>query len=573
MIFSKIRKVAKGFLPFYLFTLIPLFTSCSDFLELEPLNEIVLEKFWNEEGDVEDIVRGCYSAMQSQVVIDRMMAWGEFRSDNIVGGTNVNNDINLSNIFKENINASNAYTSWGEFYDIINRCNIILYYAPEVAKKDPYYTESELNATRAEVTAIRNLMYFYLIRAFHHVPYTTQPYLDDTQKMDQPALPFETVLDSLIIGLEDVKDYAVRKYPVTNQYYQRGRITQAAIYAMLCEMYLWKQDYSNAVRYADLVIDGKLRDFEEEQRGSSLSTSKLIDGFPLIDDRPTSGNRYGNAYSSIFGNGNSSESILELIYWNSNTALENKGVAVRYGNAKTFPGYVKPADFLGADVKDATYEVFRDQYDTRYYENIASTGSTFGISKYAVSLVQLMVANSTVTAAYGGLYPENYCHANWILYRLSDIMLLKAEALTEMINEEDTTEQGKIYNDTLKTQAMTIVNAINKRSSCSSSYKAIATPSTKRDLADLILQERQRELMFEGKRWFDLVRRSLRDGDTSYLTQMSSRKATSGSGASSKLARIDAIFWPYHIDELKVNSNLVQNPAFGSGEDSSYQRE
>ena len=30
--------------------------SCSDFLELEPLNEIVLERFWNEESDIENIV-------------------------------------------------------------------------------------------------------------------------------------------------------------------------------------------------------------------------------------------------------------------------------------------------------------------------------------------------------------------------------------------------------------------------------------------------------------------------------------------------------------------------------------
>jgi hypothetical protein len=77
--------------------------------------------------------------------------------------------------------------------------------------------------------------------------------------------------------------------------------------------------------------------------------------------------------------------------------------------------------------------------------------------------------------------------------------------------------------------------------------------------------------MFEGKRWFDLVRRSLRENSTSYLTQMASRKATANTGASSKLSRIDAIFWPYNIDELKVNSSLVQNPAFGSGENNSYE--
>lgn len=548
-------------------------SSCSDFLELEPLNEIVLEKFWNEEGDVEDIVRGCYSAMQSQIVVDRMMAWGEFRSDNLVGGTNVDNDVSLSNIFKENINASNAYTSWGEFYDVINRCNTVLYYAPQVAAKDPYYTESELNATRAEVTAIRDLMYFYLIRAFRDVPYTTQPYLDDTQKMDQPALPFNAVLDSLIQNLESVKDYAVRKYPITNQYYQRGRITQEAIHAMLCEMYLWKQDYSNAVRYADLVIGNKLNDFEERRQESSMSTERLVDGFPLISDAPTSGNVYGDAYASIFGAGNSTESIFELIYMNDNTQLANKAVSVRYGNATTFPGYVKVSDFIGADVKDATYEVFRDQYDTRYYENIQSAqgGSSYGVNKYSTQRVTVSTTSTSVNTAYGSLWPADYCHANWILYRLSDIMLLKAEALTQMINESDSTEQGKVYNDTLKQQALTILDAVSKRSSCSSTYKSFSRPETKLDLANLVLEERQRELMFEGKRWFDLVRRSLRDGNTGYLMQMTGRKATASSGAQSKLSRIEAIFWPYNIDELKVNPNLVQNPAFGSGENNSYQ--
>jgi hypothetical protein len=33
---------------------------------------------------------------------------------------------------------------------------------------------------------------------------------------------------------------------------------------------------------------------------------------------------------------------------------------------------------------------------------------------------------------------------------------------------------------------------------------------------------------------------------------------------------MDAIYWPYNVNELKVNANLVQNPAFGSGENDSY---
>jgi hypothetical protein len=89
-------------------------------------------------------------------------------------------------------------------------------------------------------------------------------------------------------------------------------------------------------------------------------------------------------------------------------------------------------------------------------------------------------------------------------------------------------------------------------------------------MRELVLGERQRELMFEGKRWYDLVRRSQREGNTGFLSGTASRKGNGGgSGATSKLSRMEAIYWPYHIDELKVNSKLIQNPAFGSGENSS----
>ena len=86
--------------------------SCSDFLNIEPLNEIVQDKFWNSESDVENIVAGCYSGLQSQAVVERMMAWGEFRSDNITGGTNYQKNESLANLLKENITAKNEYARW-----------------------------------------------------------------------------------------------------------------------------------------------------------------------------------------------------------------------------------------------------------------------------------------------------------------------------------------------------------------------------------------------------------------------------------------------------------------------------
>ena len=547
--------------------------SCSDFLEIEPLNDIVLDKFWNEENDVENIVAGCYSGMQNRILIERMIVWGELRSDHLIGGTGVQDNINIQNILKENITANNVYTSWGEFYDIINRCNTVLHYSPLVAERDPNYTETELMATRAEVSAIRDLCYFYLIRTFRDVPYSTQPFLDELQQMAMPATKFDAVLDSLITDLENVKSYAVKTYPVSKTNYQCGRITQDAIHAMLAEMYLWKKDYANSVKYADMVIDAKTQRFQDEidNAGGNSSSYKMFEGYPLIYDSYTTGNIYGNAYGTIFGSGASRESILELIFADDNTRLANHGLSFLYGNQKTMPGIVKPADFITTDVSDASYKVFCDKYDTRNYENLYKmSASQYGVAKYVCKSGMVSISSTEINSSAFPSYPEEYCHANWILYRLTDVMLLKAEALVQMVDGDAKTEA----NDSLLRAAYDIVSVINKRSNCATTYMPItyANYSTKSQMENLVFEERARELMFEGKRWYDLVRRSLRDGNTSYLVQQVTRKGSdNASVVQAKLAKMDAIFWPYNLDELKVNPYLVQNPAFGSGDDNSYQ--
>jgi len=577
------KGMVRGAFLFLSFSQSLVFLSCSDFLNIEPQEIIVQDKYWDEEADVEGVVAGCYSSMQAQSVVSRMMVWGEFRSDNIVGGRNFENDIQIANIFKENINASNTYAKWGDFYNVINRCNTVLRYAPQVAERDPNYTQSKLNATVAEVSALRDLMYFYLIRTFRDVPFITEPYLNDSQTMEVPAAPFDSVLTVLIDDLEAKQALAVKRYPVSQTYYQRGRITQDAIHALLADMYLWKQDYPNASKYADMVIEAKLNDFNQKLQQSAnfyqLSTlnSQLIDGFPLISDNYTTGNYYGNAFTEIFGQGNSSESIFELMFMNDDDMLANSAVSSFYGNATTFPGLVRPADFIGTDVSDESFSIFLSKYDSRFYENlqpVQGQTNTYGINKYAFQQSMINIGKAEPEANYGGAYAEDKCHANWVIYRLSDVMLMKAEALVEMVNEDDATEAGKQQADSLLNQAFIIVNAINKRSNFDKEKKKLDRNnfSTKALMRALVIEERQRELMFEGKRWYDLVRRARRDGNSNYLIGVVARKGSSGSALSSKLSRMDAIYWPYHIDELKVNGLLTQNPAFGSGEDSSIER-
>ena len=80
----------------------------------------------------------------------------------------------------------------------------------------------------------------------------------------------------------------------------------------------------------------------------------------------------------------------------------------------------------------------------------------------------------------------------------------------------------------------------------------------------LVLQERQRELAFEGKRWFDLVRKALRDGKTKEMLDiMLDVKYETGKDAiESKMSAMDCMFFPIQEREIKTNPLLTQNPAY-----------
>ena len=185
-------------------------SSCSDFIDILPMNDVVLENYWTEKGDVVSVRNSCYESLESADALNRIGLWGELRSDNLFAGANVPNEVN--EILKENLLPSNPYCNWSKIYECINRCNTVAYYAPKVQAIDPNYSEADMKADVAEVSALRALCYFYLIRTFRDVPYTREPSIDDTQNYILPATPFNDVLDSLILDLENVKDDAVRRY-------------------------------------------------------------------------------------------------------------------------------------------------------------------------------------------------------------------------------------------------------------------------------------------------------------------------------------------------------------------------
>jgi hypothetical protein len=153
-------------------------------------------------------------------------------------------------------------------------------------------------------------------------------------------------------------------------------------------------------------------------------------------------------------------------------------------------------------------------------------------------------------------------YANWIIYRLSDVILMKAEALIEKGNDNFE-------------QAFALINTVNKRalnvtpsSMSSDTLKMVNFVGSKKDMVDLLLEERHREFLFEGKRWYDLVRYSRREGNTTRLASNATQKYIQDLNVIKiKLSDPNYIYFPYSKNELKVNPLLHQNPAFNKGED------
>jgi hypothetical protein len=133
---------------------------------------------------------------------------------------------------------------------------------------------------------------------------------------------------------------------------------------------------------------------------------------------------------------------------------------------------------------------------------------------------------------------------------MADVYLMKAEALIM---------KGESYYP----QAIELITAIRSRAAIS---RPLETGSTELDLLKALMDERAREFVGEGKRWFDLLRVAQRD-QYKYKEYLIEQVLLGVSGASTPVIRSlllneNAHYLPIHADELKYNKLLVQNPYY-----------
>ena len=320
-------------------------TSCDDFLTIYPSNEITEEQFWEDRTDLESGIRGCWKQFISQDIMERMVVWGECRSDNFDLMTESWDD--MKDLMNANLLETNSLFNWSAFYKTINFCNKVLQYGPLVVERDKSFTSEDWKPVEAEMKALRALNYFYLVRTFREIPFEFKPIGSEHDVKEHSGRQFmaEVVLDSIINDVEAVKDNGMRQY--TNELDNKGRFTRESIYTLLADMYLWRaaknaspdsvakygsksqDDYQKVIEYCDAVLDMYMERYDRDNpMGGGTSSENNENPYHLIRMNANGGTQdvVDDVYDEIFVQKNSRESILELQFdgsTNSNTCLYN----------------------------------------------------------------------------------------------------------------------------------------------------------------------------------------------------------------------------------------------------------
>ncbi|MBN2698747.1 MAG: RagB/SusD family nutrient uptake outer membrane protein [Bacteroidales bacterium] len=492
---------------------------CTEWLDIRPESEVVLEDFWKNESQVNQVVAACYRSLTEWNSMSRMLVWGELRSDNVTFGNNM--PIDMYKMLNVDISPENSYCHWGAFYTVINYCNNFLHYAPEVVAIDPNFTESKLHALEAEILTIRALAYFYLVRTFGEVPWVDNPSIDDAQDYRIPKSSEEVILDHLVTDLTTALYYARDRFEI-NQY-NKGRITRNAIRALLADIHLWQEDYGKCVEMCNQVLNDAEQDLE------------LVNGEDVLEQ--------------VFYEGNSTESIFELQFDEDNmfnwVLRDFYGLYGSEAGQWSFPGVFVTGEASPFNYRTAAGTESEEDLREKDFLRQESGGDRYFIFKYAGALRQENVTTGVSTYIYRSTTP------NWIVYRLSDVILMKAEALIQLETDPEET--------------MRMINTTYLRSNPEQANSPLMAEnySSKMDLENLFLREHQRELMFEGKRWFALMRLARRADSPAPLLGYVMKKFTgSASVQSSKMSVMEALYLPIHEDELKANPALEQNPFY-----------
>lgn len=472
--------------------------SCNtnDWLELLPPGGLIKEEFWQSKEDVEAVLMAAYESFAS---MDRsLFLYGELRADLLQRGPNQRSS--EQNIMENNIYPDNSFVNWSGFYSIINYCNEVIKNAPLVQEIDNTFTDFQKQSFLAEAYFLRSLSYFFLVRIYHEVPLILEPQDSDNADFYVPKSSEEIILEQIVKDLKEYRAFAPSGSFITIEE-NKGRSSKTAYDALLADIALWRFQYEEVLQ--------QIANIEQVEELELMPPGKWFEIFYP-----------GNSLESIFefqfdGNRNQNNNMYGLLQQNSRQYLPSQKALEMFALEFSFE-LIRGEDATIAKIGESEYIIWK-------YVGQAPDGQSFrsGNDQYS---------------------------ANWIVYRYADILLMKAEALSQL---------GRFN------EALSIINEdIRERANVPARNIAF-TPIA---FEDAILEERALELAYEGKRWFDLLRMGRRNNfarknkliEILVANAPSTQKRVLGSKLSNPLGW----YLPIYQTEIERNINLVQNPYY-----------
>lgn len=478
---------------------------CNDYLELLPTQDLVQDEFWQTEGDLESVMAGAYSNFGKTT--KKLFEYGEIRADMIEDNLFGDKTQIYRDIINGDIEPTDSYYSWTEFYATINLCNYVLEYAPLVYSRDETFDEFRYKGFISEALFLRSLTYFYLVRFWKDVPLVLISSKNDQQNLFPAKSTENEILTTILTDLETARftvrdSYAkVDESDVSITSNAKGRASLNAILSLIADIYLWKEDYQKCVDYLSLI---------DESKNYLMTTSEWFE---------------------IFYPGGSPEGIFEVYFDQSlnQTAEWVKGINHDTGLPNLFLPTTKAINLM--------YPPYSGEF-IRGYGSVYNDFFLSSIWKYTAQ---------AGTAARDQRPASEIFSANFIVYRVADIKLMAAEAYNQLGDQET---------------ALTLVNEIRNRAN----MPILPRTSSMSELEKIILEERALELAFEGKRWFDVMRYGRRNNyqNKSALIDLMVERTRSVKALTLRIKYKDphSWYWPINQSELELNDNLVQNPYY-----------
>ncbi|KGE14469.1 RagB/SusD family nutrient uptake outer membrane protein [Sphingobacterium deserti] len=443
-------------------------SSCQDFLDLAPDDQLSGSNFYKTEADFTQALHAAYNPLRS-VGPDYYTA--EMRSDNThyeYNPTNQGTAIYMrQDIADFTNNSSNDYSAaiYYDSYRGISRANVILDRLPNATISDEVRRKIE-----GEARFLRAFYYFKLVRYFGKVPL----YLREVSEESQAFLPRAEVTALYTQIIEDATT-ALELLDAPSKFPQSGYASKGSAAMLLADIYATQKAYASA----------------EEQL---LSLAGM--GYELLPN-------YADVFSTA--NKNSKESIFEVQFLQGLTlGMQSNFIYIflpRCLNTSIITGVVtNNTSNTGGGWNTPTKEMIAayEPGDTRLEASIGIAEGTYNASNHFRLEANKSVTNYSAPAGKTGVpYIKKYVnpHANpnntddnWPVYRYADALLLLAEVQNE---------QGKT------SDALVHLNRVRRRALPNAPALSVTDQNL---LRDLILKERRVELAFENHRWFDLLR-------------------------------------------------------------------